>query len=65
MRRSTLMKRKEDAAADLWGKLYALLCKWPSVQYGLGSMPESDQPLLDNLAEKIIIESGAFADMKD
>lgn len=49
--------------AKLWGELYALLCRWPSIQYGLASMPESDQPRLDDLAEKIIRESGAFSSL--
>lgn len=44
-------------AAKLWGDVYALLCKWPSIQYGLATMPESDQPRLDDLAEQIIIKA--------
>ena len=46
--------------AKLWGELYALLCKWESIQYALASMPQSDQVRLDDLAEMIIRKSGAF-----
>lgn len=43
-------------AAELWGRLYGLLCRWETIRYGLASMPEHDQPRLDNEAEKIIAE---------
>jgi len=46
--------------AKLWGELYALLCRWHSIQYGLATMSEADQGRLDDLAEEIIRKSGAF-----
>lgn len=40
--------------AKLWGELYALLCRWDTIQYGLATMPEKEQPILDDQAEEII-----------
>lgn len=40
--------------AQLWGELYAMLCKKTELRNALGSISESELARLDDLAERII-----------